>query len=191
MQVLRSPPVKKALPFAIGLALLIPACGSPATSVPSFIAPTSQASPTPDFTPTQPLPPQPELISPTSTGEGLSLLPSPTPVCTDGLRFVQDVNYPDNTPVQPGESLTKGWLVQNDGTCDWDSRYRFSLTGGLPMGTDGVQALYPARAGTQPTLQITLVAPDQPGTYRSEWRAFGPTGQPFGDTLYIQIVVTP
>jgi next-to-BRCA1 protein 1 len=123
---------------------------------------------------------------PTSTSA--ALFPSPTPPCASSLRFIQDVNFPDDTVVQPGQQIIKTWLVENNGSCNWDARYRLRFTGAYPR-CRRERALYPARAGSQASLQIGFAAPDAPGTYRSEWRAYDPSGAIFGDTLYIQISV--
>lgn len=188
MRIPKSRPVTRILLLLIGPAFLIHACGPAPTPVP-FRAPTSQAAAAPPIAPVFTLPPQPTPAAPTSTSDTASLLPSPTPLCTSSLRFVQDVNFPDDTIVQPGQRISKTWSVENNGTCNWDARYRLRFTGGAPLGTEAERALYPALAGTQANLQINFIAPDAPGTYRSEWRAYDPSGAIFGDTLYIQISI--
>jgi len=49
--------------------------------------------------------------------------------------------------------------------------------------------LYPARAGTQATVQIIFTAPFTDGVYESAWQAYDPSGNPFGDPVYIRITV--
>ncbi|HET6845579.1 MAG TPA: NBR1-Ig-like domain-containing protein, partial [Anaerolineales bacterium] len=115
--------------------------------------------------------------------------PSPTPVCTDDLDYLQDLTIPDGSLMRPGESIDKRWQVRNSGSCNWDQRYSLRLVSGDAMGTDGSVLLYPARAGTEATLQITFTAPQEPGTYECQWQAANPDGTPFGDTFYMQIVV--
>ena len=115
--------------------------------------------------------------------------PTATPPCTDGLTFVEDVTVPDGTVVSPGASIDKQWLVQNDGTCNWDSRYRLRFAGGLEMGAATEQALFPARAGSQAAIRISFIAPDQPGTYTTAWQAIGPEGKPFGDPVFMEVIV--
>lgn len=115
--------------------------------------------------------------------------PTPTPPCTDSLAFVEDVTVPDDTVVSPGESVDKGWLVQNNGSCNWDSRYRLRFVGGSEMEAITEQALYPARAGTQAVIRITFTAPSEPGTYNTAWQAINPDGEPFGDPVFMEIIV--
>jgi len=155
-----------------------------------FRAPTSGATPPPPLVaPVFTLPPQPTPALPAATGEALLYPPSPTSPCTSSLRFIQDVNFPDGTIVAPGQRITKTWLVENNGSCNWDLHYRLRFSGGISMGADTEQALYPARAGNQANLQIAFTSPEEPGVYRSEWRAYDPSGAIFGDTLYVQIAV--
>ena len=188
MHISRSLPVNKVLLLLTGPAFLIHACVPGPTPVP-FRAPTSQATVPPLIAPVFTRPPQPTAAAPTATNDIASLFPSPTPPCASSLRYIQDVNFPDNTIVQPGQRIVKTWLVENNGSCNWDAQYRLRFTGGVPLGAEAERALDPARAGTQATLQISFVPPDTPGTYRSEWRAYDPSGVIFGVTLYIQVSV--
>jgi hypothetical protein len=105
------------------------------------------------------------------------------------LAFLDDATIPDYSIVAPGSALDKQWLVQNSGSCNWDSRYRLRLVGGVALGASLEQALYPARAGMQATLQIFFTTPMETGEYYSEWQAFDAKGIPFGEVFFIKIVV--
>jgi hypothetical protein len=115
---------------------------------------------------------------------------SPTPACTAGLTFVSDLTIPDGTIVAPGETLDKRWQVENSGTCNWDSGFSLRLVAGPDLGAPVEQGLFPARSGTGTRIRILFTAPQEPGTYRSEWQAFDPAGNPFGDSFYIEIAVS-
>jgi len=117
--------------------------------------------------------------------------PTATPPCTNGLAFLEDITIPDGSVVSPGASVDKQWLVENNGTCNWDSGYRLRFSGGLEMGTPTEQALYPARAGTQATLRMLFTAPGEAGTYTTAWQAIDPNGEPFGDPVFMEIIVQP
>jgi hypothetical protein len=136
--------------------------------------------------------PQPSPSGPASPGlTPLASAPTPTPAgpCTDDLHFIKDLTVPDGTQVQPGEAIDKQWLVENSGTCNWDSDYRLKLVDGDPLGVPSEQALYPARAGAQVTLRILFTAPQGAGRHTSTWQAFDPQGRPFGDTFYLDVTV--
>lgn len=127
--------------------------------------------------------------TPTPTATPREARPTPTPMCTNVLSFLEDVTIPDGTVVQPGESLDKRWKVENSGTCNWDHRYRLKLVSGPSLGAAPEQALYPARSGSQVEIRIVFTAPTEPGTYRCAWQAYDPQGNPFGDQFFIDFVV--
>ncbi|HVN53781.1 MAG TPA: NBR1-Ig-like domain-containing protein [Anaerolineaceae bacterium] len=116
-------------------------------------------------------------------------LPTPTPPCVDNLAFQSDLSIPDGTQVDPGADLVKKWSVRNSGTCNWDSRYRIRLIAGPELGAAKDQALFPARSGSEAAIQMEFKAPSDPGSYRSAWQAHSPSGEPFGDPFFIEIVV--
>ncbi len=116
-------------------------------------------------------------------------LPSPTPACADHLIWIEDVTVPDDSIFYVGQPIIKQWRVQNAGTCNWDSRYRLRLVGGDALGAPVEMGLFPAKAGSQVILQIDFTAPFEPNTYRSAWQAYNPDGQPFGEAIYMQVIV--
>jgi hypothetical protein len=119
-----------------------------------------------------------------------TILPTTNPQdCVNDLNFVSDVTIPDNTFVTYGSSIDKQWLVQNSGTCNWDASYRLRHLGGAVLGAAEEVMLYPARAGTQATIQILFTAPFTDGVYESAWQAYDPNGNPFGQPIYIRITV--
>jgi hypothetical protein len=159
----------------------------------------SQPEPTP-FRPPTSIPPTQPLATITSIPTTLALTETPTQgviftptstICTNILSFLDDVTVEDGTSFSPNTSIDKQWLVQNDGTCDWDSTYALKWVGGDPMSANTEQPLYPARAGTQATIRIVFTAPTEIGEYESAWQAVDPDGNIFGDLVFIKIVVIP
>jgi hypothetical protein len=128
--------------------------------------------------------------SPSSTERSISTeTPLPFGSCTNGLTFMGDLTYPDRTKVLPGQPLEKRWKVRNSGSCDWGPEYRYRWTGGTRLADRDEFALYPAAAGSEAEIVVAMIAPAAPGEYTSDWRAFSPLGVPFGDALYIDIIV--
>jgi hypothetical protein len=161
--------------------LFLSACAAQPTPTP-FRPPTQVA-------PTAPLPtltPVPSIYVPPPTATFTS---TPIGPCTNNLQFVSDLTIEDGTVVSAGSSIDKQWLVQNSGTCNWDSSYRLKWIGGDPLGANQEQAIYPARAGTQATLRIIFTAPAFAGIFDSSWQAVSPDGNLFGDSIYIKVVV--
>jgi len=171
--------------------ILISACSPAATQTP-FIPPTALAQliePTFIIQPTQNVAvvqttPLPTIIIPTATINPVD--------CVDNLTYISDLTILDGTSVAYGSTLDKQWLVQNSGNCNWNGSYRLKHVGGAVLGAPEELALYPARSGTQATLQIAFTAPFTDGEYESAWQAFDPSGVAFGDMIYIRIsAVTP
>ncbi len=147
-----------------------------------------RGTPTPTLAPFRPAPPLPATPTPPTNPAEL-VLPLSTPVCLDNLTFLSDVTIPDGTEVEPNSTLDKRWEVQNSGNCNWDERYRLRLIAGPAMQASEEQALFPARSGAKAVIQVVFQAPAEPGAYRSAWQAYNPSGQPFGDVIFIDIVV--
>jgi hypothetical protein len=171
-----------AVPFTL---LFLSAC-SPAPTPPPFRPPTVQA---PLIEPTL-------IIHPTQ--EVAVVQPTPVPTifptvdqtdCSNNLTFVQDLTIPDNMFATFGFALDKQWLVTNSGTCNWNSNYRLKHIGGADLGAPEEVALYPAKAGTQATIEILFTAPFTEGSYESAWQAVDPNGSAFGDPIYIRVAV--
>jgi hypothetical protein len=174
-------------PFvALGLILvIISGCSSAPTPTP-FRPPTMQA---PLIEPTFIIQPTPEIVVIESTPLP-TIFPTTNPAeCSNNLTFVEDLTIPDNMFATFGLALDKQWLVQNSGTCNWNSAYRLRNIGGAALGAPEEIALYPARAGTQATLRILFTAPFTEGVYESAWQAIDANGNPFGDPIYIRIAV--
>ena len=165
----------------------------------------SACSPTPRPTPFIPPTLEAPLIEPTfiiqPTKQVIVVQPSPLPTiptaspttspeeCEDNLTFIADLTIPDNSAFTFGSVMDKQWLVENSGTCNWNSDYRLKHISGSALGAPEVIALYPARAGTQATIQITFTAPFIEDFFQSEWQAIDREGVAFGDPIYIRVIV--
>ncbi len=178
---IRFSPTLELIPLILAFLFISSAC-APRPGPPLFVPPTEapQTAPLLLITATPPLTRVPTIVIPTMT---------PTVPCTDGLTFIKDVTIPDGTAVTAGQSIDKQWLVNNSGTCDWDSDYRLKLVNGPDLSAVHEQALFPARAGAQATLRIVFTAPGTSGEYKNEWRAFNSSGVQFGDPITIDVIV--
>ena len=118
--------------------------------------------------------------APTST-------PGPEPSCTDGLVLVKHLTQEGD--MNPGQAFTKGWQVQNAGTCTWDSNYRLVFVSGSRMGGEPVAVEREVQPGETYDLQLDLVAPLNPGSYQGVWQMENTQGQGFGERLKVGITV--
>lgn len=142
--------------------------------------PTSTPSPAPTFPPLA-----------TSTG---ALTPLATTIgggatACYGMTFVSDVNVPDNTQMNPGQAFTKTWKVQNTGTCAWDAGFKFMFTSGNSMGGTAYTIPSSVAAGAVVEISVAMTAPTTPGKAQGNWRMSTAGGQPFGNEVYVLIVV--
>lgn len=136
-------------------------------------------------------------IAPTIAGnatqvilETLTPLPATaTPECENNLVFLRDVTVPDGQHFLAGQPIEKTWEVRNDGSCAWGRGYSLRLVDGVAMGAIDRQALPEATPGQVVVITIQFTAPQQPGTYRSAWKAHDQTDQPFGVQIYVEIIV--
>lgn len=176
------------------LVFLLTACaGNAPTNQPPYLPPTrALPTETPTPAPLVVFTPAPELLpSATPSAASAGSLPSPEPDCVNNLKFLADLTVPDGSIYPPGAEIDKRWLVENSGTCNWDARYRLRLFTGDPLGAVPEVSLYPALAGARAEIAIRFTAPAEPGAYRSEWQAYGADGIPFGERVYMEIVVQP
>jgi len=165
--------------------VLLSAC-SPAPASTPFRPPTAEA---PLIEPTFLIQPTQEILVIESTPLP-TIFPTANPAdCVNNLTFLEDLTIPDNMFATFGLALDKQWLVENSGTCNWNSAYRLRNIGGAALGASQEIALYPARAGTQAGIQILFTAPFAEGVYESAWQAMDANGNPFGDPIYIRIAV--
>ena len=172
--------------FTIILILLSLAACSPVSTATPFLPPTAQA---PLIEPTFIIQPTKQVVIVQSTPLP-TIIPTTNPEeCFSNLRFIDDLTIPDNSFITFGSTIDKQWLVENNGTCHWNGSYRLKHLGGADLGAPEEIMLYPARAGTQATIQIIFTAPFTGGVYESAWQAYDTDDNPFGDPIYIRITV--
>jgi hypothetical protein len=116
--------------------------------------------------------------------------------CTNSSEFVQDLSIPDGTVFGPGNQFTASWRLRNNGTCPWGEGYGLTFVGGEQLGGATTVPLPEVVApGQTVDASVDLIAPEQPGTYRSNWQVSDANGQPFGingvieDAFWVQIIV--
>jgi hypothetical protein len=125
------------------------------------------------------------------TPQSLLVFSAPKSDCSNSLAYLKDLTIADGSTFSPGEKIDKRWLIENQGTCNWDARYSLRFTGGQPMDALTEQSLIPALAGSQAMVRIIFTAPNEPGKYRSAWQAYSPDSKAFGDPFFIEIEVLP
>jgi hypothetical protein len=134
----------------------------------------STTSPTPSTTPTIPTTP---LISPTPPKYGT--VTSSCDLAAPGNPI--DVTIPDDTVMQPGQSFTKIWRLQNVGTCTWTKSYAVAYFSGEQMGASASVPLAGNVApGQTVDISVDMIAPTTPGKFQGNWKLRNASNVLFG-----------
>jgi hypothetical protein len=148
---------------------------------------TATDTPLPTDTPTLEMTPT---ITPTlGTSQPFALATSASGLC-ENSTYVSDVSFADNAEVLPGQTMIKTWKFQNTGTCAWSSDYSLVFVSGTQMGGSTTTIDTTVNSGYQLNVSVTLTAPDTEGTYTGYWQLADSSGNTFGASVYITIVVS-
>lgn len=113
---------------------------------------------------------------------------TPNP-CVVGARFLGDVNYPDGSQIPAGTAFTKTWQVQNTGSCIWINSYGIQNVSGGSFGAPSPSSIPYTQPNQIVNISVNMVAPQQPGNYRSVWQLRAPNGVLFGPQMDAQFTV--
>jgi hypothetical protein len=98
--------------------------------------------------------------------------------------------------MQPGQTFTKRWALQNEGSCTWTAGYSVKFLYGERMGApDTARLSRIVLPGQTAEIAIDMVAPSAPGTYRGNWKLRNAGNMLFGigpnssSPFWVQIVV--
>ena len=101
--------------------------------------------------------------------------------CTDKAIFKADVTIPDDSEISTGSIVTKTWKLRNIGSCTWDNSYNVVSVSGESLSLSEMVPISTTVApGDDVDLSVILIAPSEPGVYRSEWKLRNPDGVLFG-----------
>nr|GMC69933.1 protein NBR1 homolog [Ipomoea batatas]GMC75642.1 protein NBR1 homolog [Ipomoea batatas] len=108
-------------------------------------------------------------------------------------RFIQDVNILDGTIIAPLTRFTKIWRMRNNGNFVWPQGTQLVWIGGDRL-SDAISVELEITAAGLPVEQeldvaVDFVAPNLPGRYVSYWRMATPSGQKFGQRVWVLIQV--
>ncbi|BAF09216.1 protein NBR1 homolog [Oryza sativa Japonica Group] len=108
-------------------------------------------------------------------------------------RFILDVTVLDGTLMAPSTPFTKIWRMHNNGSIMWPLGTQLIWVGGdqfalqtyvpLEIPVDG----FPV--DQEIDVAVDFVAPARPGRYISYWRLASPSGQKFGQRVWVHIQV--
>jgi hypothetical protein len=79
--------------------------------------------------------------------------------------------------------------MKNTSSCDWGEGYTIAHLDDDPLGAPGAAPVPPTPSNANADISIQLTAPAQSGAYTSTWRLKDPTGQWFGNRVFVVINV--
>lgn len=108
-------------------------------------------------------------------------------------EFLKDYNIPDGYRCEPKTKFIKTWLMKNTGKVEWNSeQYPVKLVcigGNINTANQIDQILVPhTKVNETASISVDLVAPQEPGTYFSEW-VLSCYGFHFGPRIWCTIQV--
>ena len=155
--------------LAVALCSLLSACRTPTPASPTAAQPTTTSTPAPP--------------------SGTDTPTSPPGACVLDLDYLEDVTIPDGSVLPPGSAFVKIWRIFVGGTCLEPRELELVFESGDVMGGPASVPLGPVSAGQTLDVSVELTAPNEPGSYRSNWRLRDDTGTVFPLRLYVAIVV--
>ena len=147
----------------------------------AFAQPTATLTPAPSPTNT---------VQPTFVILGTTSAAAPVVNSCNNSLWVSDISIPDGTPMAPGQTFTKTWMVKNVGTCTWTPTFKVAFGGiGVPMGGQATAIGKTVKPNEQIEISVNLVAPNTSGDVQSYWKIQDDTGVFFGTYLTVVIKV--
>ena len=116
--------------------------------------------------------------------------PAATAQGCDSSLYLSDVTIPDGTVMTPGQTFVKTWLVQNTGTCTWDTSYKIGFGFGEAMGGTNTALTTTVAPGAQAQVSVNLTVPATTGNLTGTWRMMNKQGAFFGTNLTVVINVS-
>jgi hypothetical protein len=203
---------KKLMTIGLFLSLLLSACkGIESTpSAESIISEVQTSVAVTISVPPAPPPPPPALINSTAillptVAFTATDLPTPSPEpptaqlvylqyatnygCEDAA-FIKDLDTPDGTILTPGEAFVKTWKMQNTGSCTWTPEFSMVFINGNNMSGSNTTIDATVLTNKRADISVSLIAPNDVGTYTGYWQMSDGYGNTFGDPVYVEIIVS-
>jgi hypothetical protein len=114
---------------------------------------------------------------------------TPTQVLCDDAVWVSDVTVPDGTQMSPGQDFVKTWNVRNTGSCTWGTGYTPIFAFGERMSGIAEPLNGAIAPGEQAEISVRFKAPSTTGEFSSTWRMANASSIPFGQNIFVLIVV--
>ena len=114
---------------------------------------------------------------------------TPTEITCDDSKHVADVTVQDGTEMTPGQDFVKTWKVRNTGSCTWGTDYSVIFAYGEKMSGVSEPITSAVAPNEEIEISVRFKAPSNTGQYSSVWRMANAGNSPFGENVFVLIVV--
>lgn len=108
-------------------------------------------------------------------------------------RFVSDVTIADGTIMAPSTPFMKIWRMRNNGNFIWTQGMKLVWIGGDRFDErDSIEIEIPSEGiavDAELNIAVDFTSPSAPGRYLSYWRMSSPSGQKFGQRVWLLVLV--
>lgn len=107
------------------------------------------------------------------------------------MTFLTDVTVPDGSEMPAGETFNKVWRLSNSGTTTWPLGCSLRLESNTSERLSSVEHIeIPGEVppGSAVTISVEMEAPKKAGRHVSYWRMYGPSNQPFGSRIWVDVI---
>jgi hypothetical protein len=111
------------------------------------------------------------------------------PASCNNSQYLKDITIKDGTPIDPGTTFVKKWIIKNTGSCGWTRRYSLQFASGERMSGETTYLEKWVPPGQVIVISLELSAPQTEGTHTGYWILTDGYGEPFGNYIYVSIVV--
>eukprot|EP00466_Bigelowiella_natans_P006170 jgi/Bigna1/82731/fgenesh1_pg.96_\ len=108
-----------------------------------------------------------------------------------GSHFIRDINFPDNTRVDPGQTIKKSWSLKNNGSLSWPSGTKLVSVSGSTFGHNASTVLTSeVDVGVECNVSVDIIAPLEAGKHTARFQLVTPQGKKFGHKVWVIINVS-
>lgn len=105
------------------------------------------------------------------------------------MRFVQDITIGEGESIPPSTTFTKTWRIRNSGVENWPAGCSLRFTDGDQLSTYTQVAVGPVQPNKEIDISVEMCSPPNAGMYQGKWRMCNPSGNYFGDAIWVIICV--
>ncbi|CAG2162706.1 unnamed protein product [Oppiella nova] len=106
------------------------------------------------------------------------------------MKLVNDVTIGEGEEVPPNAKFTKTWRIANSGEEPWPTGCCLRFTDGDQMCHNERVLVDPLAPGDYTDIAVDMISPQKSGIYTGQWRMSTPTGQFFGEIIWVIITVS-